>query len=73
MTETQSMVVYKQIVVGAPIARAFMVFTERFGDLSHQSTISLRHRLPRRCSSRGSVDISMTGPKTAANVIGHGS
>jgi hypothetical protein len=29
--------------------------------------------LPRRCSSRGSVDISMTGPKTAANVIGHGS
>jgi hypothetical protein len=32
MTETQSMVVHKQIVVGAPIARAFMIFTERFGD-----------------------------------------
>ena len=32
MTETQSMVVHKQIVVGAPIARAFTIFTERFGD-----------------------------------------
>ena len=32
MTEIQSMVVHKQIVVGVPIARAFMVFTERFGD-----------------------------------------
>jgi uncharacterized protein YndB with AHSA1/START domain len=32
MTETKSTVVHKQIVVGAPIARAFMIFTERFGD-----------------------------------------
>jgi len=32
MTKTQSMVVDRQIVVGAPIARAFMIFTERFGD-----------------------------------------
>ena len=36
MTETQSMVVYKHIVVGAPIARAFIVFTERFGDFKPQ-------------------------------------
>jgi uncharacterized protein YndB with AHSA1/START domain len=31
MTETQS-TVRKQIVVSAPIAHAFMIFTERFGD-----------------------------------------
>ena len=32
MTQTQAAVVRKQIVVAAPIARAFTVFTERFGD-----------------------------------------
>ena len=32
MTQTQAPVVHKQIVVAAPIARAFSVFTERFGD-----------------------------------------
>ena len=32
MTQTQAAVVRKQIVVAAPIARAFSVFTERFGD-----------------------------------------
>jgi uncharacterized protein YndB with AHSA1/START domain len=32
MTETRSGTVNKQIVVRAPIARAFTVFTERFGD-----------------------------------------
>jgi len=32
MTETQAGVVRKQVVVDAPIARAFAVFTERFGD-----------------------------------------
>jgi uncharacterized protein YndB with AHSA1/START domain len=32
MTQTQAAVVRKEIVVAAPIARAFMVFTERFGD-----------------------------------------
>ena len=32
MTQTQAAVVRKQIVVAAPIGRAFTVFTERFGD-----------------------------------------
>lgn len=32
MTQTEAAVVRRQIVVGAPIARAFAVFTERFGD-----------------------------------------
>ena len=32
MTQTQAAVVRKQIVVAAPIARAFTVFTDRFGD-----------------------------------------
>jgi uncharacterized protein YndB with AHSA1/START domain len=32
MTQTQAAVVRKQIVVAAPISRAFTVFTERFGD-----------------------------------------
>jgi len=32
MTQTQAAVVRSQIVVEAPIARAFSVFTERFGD-----------------------------------------
>jgi uncharacterized protein YndB with AHSA1/START domain len=32
MTQTQAAVVRKQIVVAAPIARAFTVFTEQFGD-----------------------------------------
>ena len=32
MTQTQAAVVRKQLVVAAPIARAFSVFTERFGD-----------------------------------------
>jgi uncharacterized protein YndB with AHSA1/START domain len=32
MTETQSAVVRKQVVVNAPIEKAFSVFTERFGD-----------------------------------------
>ena len=32
MTQTAAAVVRKQLVVGAPIERAFSVFTERFGD-----------------------------------------
>jgi uncharacterized protein YndB with AHSA1/START domain len=32
MTQTQAPVVRKEVVVAAPIARAFSVFTERFGD-----------------------------------------
>ena len=32
MTETATAIVRRQIVVEAPIARAFTVFTERFGD-----------------------------------------
>lgn len=32
MTETADAVVHKQIVVNAPIERAFTVFTDRFGD-----------------------------------------
>lgn len=32
MTQTEAAVVRRQIVVGAPIARALAVFTERFGD-----------------------------------------
>ena len=32
MTETQAPVVHQQVVVHAPIERAFAVFTERFGD-----------------------------------------
>jgi uncharacterized protein YndB with AHSA1/START domain len=32
MTETEAVVVRQQVVVDAPLARAFAVFTERFGD-----------------------------------------
>jgi len=32
MTSAEAAVVHNQIVVEAPIARAFAVFTERFGD-----------------------------------------
>ena len=32
MTQTNAAVVHQQIVVQAPIDRAFAVFTERFGD-----------------------------------------
>src|SRR5262249_15191386 len=32
MAQTEAMTVRKQIVVDAPIERAFMVFTDRFGD-----------------------------------------
>jgi uncharacterized protein YndB with AHSA1/START domain len=32
MTQTEATIVRKQVVVDAPIARAFAVFTERFGD-----------------------------------------
>ena len=32
MTRTQAAVVRKEVVVAAPIERAFSVFTERFGD-----------------------------------------
>jgi uncharacterized protein YndB with AHSA1/START domain len=32
MTQTQAAVVRKEVVVAAPIARAFSVFTQRFGD-----------------------------------------
>jgi hypothetical protein len=32
MNEADAVVVRRQIVVDAPIARAFAVFTERFGD-----------------------------------------
>jgi uncharacterized protein YndB with AHSA1/START domain len=32
MTQTEAAVVRQQVVVDAPIARAFAVFTERFGD-----------------------------------------
>ena len=33
MTQAQSSVLHRQIVVDAPIERAFAVFTERFGDI----------------------------------------
>ena len=33
MTQAQSSVVHRQIVVDAPIERAFALFTERFGDI----------------------------------------
>jgi uncharacterized protein YndB with AHSA1/START domain len=36
MTETATVVVRRQIVVQAPIERAFTVFTERFGDFKPQ-------------------------------------
>ena len=32
MTETETMVVRRHIIVDAPIERAFTIFTERFGD-----------------------------------------
>ena len=32
MSQTEAVVVRKQVVVNAPVARAFAVFTERFGD-----------------------------------------
>jgi hypothetical protein len=48
MTRTEAMVVRKQIVVNAAIARAFMAFTERFGDFKPpEHNLLQAHRRPR--------------------------
>ena len=74
MTQTDAGVVRKQIVVDAPIDRAFTVFTERFGDFKppehnllaapiaetvFEPRVGGQHRRPR--------------PSTAANAGGRGS
>ena len=43
------------------------------GTSSHRSTTCSARRSPRRCSSRGSVAASWTGPRTAASAGGRGS
>ena len=58
MTQAEAATVRKQVVVDAPIGRAFAVFTERFGDFKPPSTTCSARRSPRRCSSRGSAGAS---------------
>ena len=50
MTQTDAGVVRKQIIVDAPIDRAFAVFTERFGDFKPPE-----HNLLRRADRRDGV------------------
>jgi hypothetical protein len=73
MTETKSTVVHKQIVVGAPIARAFMIFTERFGDFKPPE-----HNLLSAPIAKTEFEPRVGGHiydrlNTAASVIGRGS
>ena len=73
MTQTARAVVRKQIVVEAPVEKAFAVFTEGSATSSHPSTTCSASRSPRLCSSRAWVAISTTGAWTVASVDGHGS
>ena len=56
MTQTQAPIVRQQVVVDAPIDRAFSVFTERFGDFKPpEHNLLAARRSPRPSSSRGSA------------------
>ena len=70
MTQAADTVVRKEIVVEAPIERAFSVFTDRFGDIKPPSTTCSARRSPRRPSSPASAATSMTEPRTAASAGG---
>jgi hypothetical protein len=70
MIQATQSVVRKDIVVEAPVERAFTVFTERFGDFKPPEHNLLSS--PRPYSSRGSAGTSMTAPSMAANAAGHG-
>ena len=69
-TQAQATSVRSEIVVAAPIERAFAVFTEQFDRISRASTTCSRSTSPRRCSSRGLAAASTTAASTAANAGG---
>ena len=73
MTETQSMVVHKQIVVGAPIARAFTIFTERFGDFKPPEHNLLATPIAKTVFEPRVGGHIYDRAETAASVIGRGS
>ena len=73
-TQAPATSVRTQIVVDAPIERAFAVFTERFGDFKPpRAQPARRRRSPRRCSSRASAATSTTAASTAASAGGRAS
>jgi hypothetical protein len=58
MTQTDAGVVRKQVIVDAPIDRAFTVFTERFGDFKPPEHNLLRAPIEETCSNLMSVETS---------------
>ena len=72
MTQTE-VTVRRHVVVDAAIDRAFLVFTEQFGDFKPPEHNLLSAPSPRLYSSRGWAATSLTEPSTAPNADGHAS
>ena len=73
MAQTQAATVRKEIVVDAPIERAFTVFTDRFGDFKPPEHNLLGAPIAETVFEPGSAAASWTGPPTAASAGGRGS
>ena len=73
MAQTDTATVRKQVVVDAPIERAFSVFTDRFGDFKPPEHNMLRTPTAETVFEPRSAATSWTGQRMAPSAGGRGS